>query len=59
MVNTHHQFVRVEFARFKVFDTFSIHLRHFNILVGPNNSGSPVDKAFENAVHPAQANRPG
>ena len=34
-----HQFVRVDFRRFKAFDRFSLHLRHFNILVGPNNTG--------------------
>jgi AAA15 family ATPase/GTPase len=47
MPNTHHQFVRVDFSRFKAFDAFSIHLRHFNILVGPNNSGkSTILAAF-------------
>ena len=47
MPNTRHQFVRVDFSRFKVFDNFSIHLRHFNILVGPNNSGkSTILAAF-------------
>lgn len=39
MDGTHHQFTRVEFSRFKVFRTFSLTLRGFNILVGPNNSG--------------------
>src|SRR4051794_9858011 len=33
------RFVRVEFARFKAFKKFSLGLRHFNILVGPNNAG--------------------
>jgi predicted ATP-binding protein involved in virulence len=47
MPNTRHQFVRVDFSRFKVFENFSIHLRHFNILVGPNNSGkSTILAAF-------------
>src|SRR5689334_6599823 len=47
MTNTHHQFVRVDFSHFKMFETFSIHLRHFNILVGPNNSGkSTILAAF-------------
>jgi predicted ATP-dependent endonuclease of OLD family len=47
MANSHHQFVRVDFTRFKVFETFSLHLRHFNILVGPNNSGkSTILAAF-------------
>lgn len=41
------QFVRVEFARFKAFRTFKLHLRHFNILVGPNNAGkSTILAAF-------------
>lgn len=40
-------FVRVEFNRFKAFDTFSINLRHVNILVGPNNAGkSTILTAF-------------
>lgn len=33
------RFVRVEFARFKAFNKFTLTLRHFNILVGPNNAG--------------------
>jgi predicted ATPase len=42
-----HQFVRVDFHRFKAFDNFSLTLRHFNILVGPNNSGkSTILAAF-------------
>ena len=42
-----HQFVRVDFYRFKAFRSFSINLRHFNILVGPNNSGkSTILTAF-------------
>lgn len=32
-------FVRVEFRRFKAFRQFSVGLKHFNILVGPNNAG--------------------
>jgi energy-coupling factor transporter ATP-binding protein EcfA2 len=40
-------FVRVDFMRFKAFKTFTLHLRHFNILVGPNNAGkSTVLAAF-------------
>jgi energy-coupling factor transporter ATP-binding protein EcfA2 len=47
MKGTHHQFVRADFSRFKVFETFSIHLRGFNVLVGPNNSGkSTILTAF-------------
>jgi len=42
-----HHFVRVDFHRFKAFERFSLHLRHFNILVGPNNSGkSTILAAF-------------
>ena len=33
------RFVRVDFRRFKAFDRFTLHLRHFNILVGPNDAG--------------------
>lgn len=40
-------FTRVEFNRFKAFKAFAIELRHFNILVGPNNSGkSTILAAF-------------
>jgi AAA15 family ATPase/GTPase len=46
MVELHH-FVRVDFCRFKAFDNFILHLRHFNILVGPNNAGkSTILAAF-------------
>lgn len=42
-----HQFVKVDFSRFKAFRAFSLHLRHFNILVGPNNAGkSTILAAF-------------
>jgi predicted ATPase len=42
-----HRFVRVDLYRFKAFERFSLHLRHFNILVGPNNSGkSTILAAF-------------
>jgi recombinational DNA repair ATPase RecF len=33
------RFTRVEFTKFKAFKKFSLTLRHFNILVGPNNAG--------------------
>jgi energy-coupling factor transporter ATP-binding protein EcfA2 len=40
-------FVGVDFHRFKAFKSFSIELRHFNILVGPNNAGkSTILAAF-------------
>lgn len=46
-LKTNHWFVRVEFERFKAFKKFTLHLRHFNILVGPNNAGkSTVLVAF-------------
>jgi hypothetical protein len=41
------RFVRVEFSRFKAFRKFNLSLRHFNILVGPNNAGkSTILAAF-------------
>jgi AAA domain, putative AbiEii toxin, Type IV TA system len=47
MADVHHHFVRVEFHRFKVFRSFSVSLRGFNILVGPNNAGkSTILAAF-------------
>ena len=47
MVTELNHFVRVDFHRFKVFERFTLHLRHFNILVGPNNSGkSTILAAF-------------
>ncbi len=46
-VSQTHQFTRVEFSRFKAFKTFSIELKHFNVLVGPNNAGkSTILTAF-------------
>jgi energy-coupling factor transporter ATP-binding protein EcfA2 len=40
-------FVKVDFHNFKAFERFTLHLRHFNILVGPNNSGkSTILAAF-------------
>ncbi len=57
-----HQFTRVEFRHFKVFETFSISLRSFNILVGPNNAGkSTVLAAFRilaAALRKATSRRP-
>lgn len=41
------RFVRVDFRRFKAFDSFTLHLRTFNVLVGPNNAGkSTILTAF-------------
>ena len=41
------RFVRVDFRRFKAFEKFTLHLRNFNILVGPNNTGkSTILAAF-------------
>lgn len=41
------RFTRVEFVRFKAFQRFTIQLKHFNILVGPNNAGkSTILAAF-------------
>jgi predicted ATPase len=40
-------FTRVDFTRFKAFSKFTLHLRHLNILVGPNNAGkSTILAAF-------------
>jgi energy-coupling factor transporter ATP-binding protein EcfA2 len=42
-----HQFVGAEFYKFKAFEKFSLKIRHFNILVGPNNAGkSTILAAF-------------
>ena len=41
------QYQRVVFKRFKAFESFTLHLRHFNIMVGPNNAGkSTILAAF-------------
>lgn len=46
-ISERHQFASVKFHRFKAFKEFSIDLKHFNILVGPNNAGkSTVLAAF-------------
>jgi recombinational DNA repair ATPase RecF len=43
----YHHFIRVDFRHFKAFESFVLHLRHFNILVGPNNAGkSTILTAF-------------
>ena len=42
-----HRFTKVEFSHFKAFKGFSLTLRPFNILVGPNNAGkSTILAAF-------------
>jgi len=55
-------FTRVTFERFKAFKRFELRLRHFNILVGPNNAGkSTVLTAFRilaAGMRRAQAKRP-
>lgn len=41
------QYTRVVFKRFKAFESFTLNLRHFNIMVGPNNAGkSTILAAF-------------
>lgn len=46
-MNDIQQFAKVDFTRFKAFRSFRLHLRPFNILVGPNNAGkSTVLTAF-------------
>ncbi len=56
------RFFRVQFQRFKAFKSFSIDLKHFNILVGPNNSGkSTILAAFRilaAAMRKANARKP-
>jgi energy-coupling factor transporter ATP-binding protein EcfA2 len=56
------QFTDVTFLRFKAFKSFKLHLRHFNILVGPNNAGkSTILAAFRilaAGVRQARAKRP-
>jgi len=42
-----HHFTQIDFRRFKAFESFTLHLRPFNILVGPNNAGkSTILAAF-------------
>jgi energy-coupling factor transporter ATP-binding protein EcfA2 len=57
-----HRFVRVDFRRFKAFAQFTLHVRHFNVLVGPNNTGkSTILAAFRilaAAIRRASARRP-
>ena len=36
------QYTQVAFKRFKAFESFTLNLRHFNIMVGPNNAGKPT-----------------
>ncbi len=46
-MNSPDRFVRVHFERFKAFKSFSLELRKFNVLVGPNNAGkSTILAAF-------------
>ena len=56
------RFVKVDFRHFKAFDRFTLHLRNFNILVGPNNAGkSTILTAFRilaAAMRVANARKP-
>ncbi len=62
------QFTRLVFKRFKAFESFTLNLRHFNIMVGPNNAGkSTILAAFRilaaglrkaNARNPVLVNGP-
>ena len=59
MADRHH-FTRVDFERFKAFKKFSLKLRQFNVLVGPNNAGkSTVLAAFRIYVLSRRTNSPG
>ena len=41
------QYTKVTFQRFKAFESFTLRLQHFNIMVGPNNAGkSTILTAF-------------
>ncbi len=57
-----HRFTSVEFTRFKAFKRFRVNLKHFNVLVGPNNSGkSTILAAFRilaSALRTANARKP-
>lgn len=57
-----HRFTGIKFKRFKAFESFRIDLKHFNILVGPNNCGkSTVLTAFRilaSAMRLANARKP-
>ncbi len=61
MTDLHH-FTSIRFHRFKGFETYSVALREFNILVGPNNCGkSTVLGAFRilaEAMRKARARNP-
>jgi energy-coupling factor transporter ATP-binding protein EcfA2 len=54
--------VQVQFTRFKAFRAFTVRLKHFNILVGPNNAGkSTILAAFRilaAAMRRASARKP-
>lgn len=56
------RYVRVDFDHFKAFQKFTLHLRNFNILVGPNNAGkSTVLAAFRilaSALRKAMSRKP-
>lgn len=60
--DTSDRFTRIEFKRYKAFKAFRIDLKHFNILVGPNNCGkSTVLTAFRilaSAMRLANARKP-
>ncbi len=62
MTDAMHRFTRVEFSHFKAFKAFSLELKHFNILVGPNNAGkSTILVAFRilaSALRKASARKP-
>jgi len=61
-MNDNPHFTSVRFNRFKGFRTYSVSLRHFNILVGPNNCGkSTILGAFRilaEAMRKARTRKP-
>ncbi len=56
------QIDRIHFRSFKAFTSFSVNLRHTNILVGPNNSGKSTVisalRALDMAIRVARARSP-
>ena len=56
------QFTSIRFQRYKAFRNYSVSLQHFNILVGPNNSGkSTILGAFRilaEAIRKARSRKP-
>lgn len=48
-----HHFVRVDFHHFRAFESFTLHLKDFNVLVGPNNAGKSTILVAFRILHAA------